>query len=411
METYTLSKPKSDLFGTVTLSPSKNISNRDITINALKNSKFDIKSISEKESVKLFDKEIRKGKFNLNTGQPAKAIRLMRAFLIYFRGDWIITGSAEMHSRPVGDVIDLLQKQGINIKYIVREEFPPLKIIGKGIKGPITRVDATICSQFISTSLLISPTLSSDEAVELKNQIISSPYIKQTLKLLRYLGVNTNWNEDEMLIEHELNDESPMTVEADWLSASYWYQMAAIADKTELLINGLEPDSVQSDAIVKELFEPLGVKTTPTDSGVKLTKIKRKLKEFIYDFSNNPHLIPTMVTTSVALNLPFRFAGIELMDCLEPERIMTLQSELKKIGAVLTIEKRGTHKTMIFNGKASIPKNKVVEFKPLDDHRIIMPLAALAVKGCRVSVENPRVVSKSYPNFWADLKGVGINVE
>ena len=218
METYTLSKPKSDLFGTVTLSPSKNISNRDITINALKNSKFDIKSISEKESVKLFDKEIRKGKFNLNTGQPAKAIRLMRAFLIYFKGDWIITGSAEMHSRPVGDVIDLLQKQGINIKYIVREEFPPLKIIGKGIKGPITRVDATICSQFISTSLLISPTLSSDEAVELKNQIISSPYIKQTLKLLRYLGVNTNWNEDEMLIEHELNDESPMTVEADWLS-------------------------------------------------------------------------------------------------------------------------------------------------------------------------------------------------
>lgn len=411
METYTLSKPKSDLRGTVTLSPSKNISNRDITINALKNSKFDIESVSGKDAVKVFDKGIRKGDLNLNTGQPAKAIRLMRAFLMYFKGDWIVTGSAEMHKRPVGDVIDLLQKQGINIKYIIREEFPPLKIIGKGIKGPITRVDAVICSQYISTSLLISPTLSSDEAVELKNQIISSPYIKQTLKLLRYLGVNTNWNEDEMLIEHDLNDESPMTVEADWLSASYWYQMAAIANKTELIINGLEPDSVQSDAIVKELFEPLGVKTTPTDSGVKLTKIKRKLKEFIYDFSSNPHLIPTMVTTCVALNLPFRFAGIELMGSLEPERIMTLQSELKKIGALLTIEKRGAYKTMVFNGKTTIPKNKVIEFKPLDDHRIIMALSALAVSGCKVSVENPRVVSKSYPNFWADLKSVGIKVE
>ena len=411
METYTLSKPKSDLRGIVTLSPSKSISNRDITINALQNSKFDIKSVSKKDAIKVFDRKIRKGDLNLTTGQPAKAIRLMRAFLLFFKGDWIISGSAEMYKRPVGDVIDMLQNQGINIKYIIREEFPPLKIIGKGIKGPITRVDATICSQFISVSLLISPTLSSDDAIELKNRIIGSPYINQTLKLLNYLGVNTNWSKDEMLIEHELNDGSAMTVEADWLSASYWYQMAAIANKAELTINGLNPHSVQGNAIVKELFEPLGVKTTPTDSGVKLTKIKRKLKEFVYDFSNNPHLIPTMVTTCVALNLPFRFAGIEVMECAEPDRIMALQSQLTKIGANLTIEKRGYNKTMVFNGKASIPTNKVIDFKPLDDHRVIMSLASIAVSGCKVSIENPRVVSKSYPNFWEDLKQIGIKVE
>lgn len=411
METYTLAKPKSDLCGTITLSPSKNISNRDITINALKNSKFDIESISEKDAIRVFDEKIKKGKIALDTGRPAKAIRLIRAFLTYFKGDWIVTGSAEMHKRPVGDVIDLLQSQGINIKYIIREEFPPLKIIGKGIKGPITRVDAVICNQFISTALLISPTLTSDDAVALKNQIIRSPYINQTLKLLRYLGVNTNWNKDEMLIEHHLNDGSAMTVEADWLSASYWYQMVAIADKAELTINGIEPDSVQSDAIVKELFEPLGVKTTPTDSGVKLTKIKRKIKEFVYDFSNNPHLIPTMVTTCVALNLPFRFSGIEVMNSLEPERAMALQSQLKKVGATLTIEKRGDYKTMVFDGDASIPKDKVIDFKPLNDHRVIMALSALTVNGCKISIENPRAVSRSYPNFWNDLKQVEIQVE
>ena len=228
MQTYSVSKPDSNLFGQIILSPSKSISNRNIVIRALKNSKFDIKTVSEKDAAKVFAEEIRKGEVTLDAGEPAKAIRLLRAFLTYFKGDWIVTGSAEMHKRPVGDVIDMLQELGINIRYIEREGFPPLKIIGKAIKSDIIRVDADICSQFINTSLLISPTLSSDDVVELKNQVISSPYINQTLRLLRYLGINSNWDKDEILVEHDLHAESALTVEADWLSASYWYQMAAI---------------------------------------------------------------------------------------------------------------------------------------------------------------------------------------
>ncbi|NHB70046.1 3-phosphoshikimate 1-carboxyvinyltransferase [Perlabentimonas gracilis] len=410
MQIYTVSKPDSELFGSISLSPSKNISNRDIVIRALKNAKFDIKSISEKDAAKVFAEEIRKGEVPLEAGDPAKAIRLLRAFLSFFKGDWIVTGSAEMHKRPVGDVIDMLQKQGINIKYIEREGFPPLKIIGKAIKGNIIRVDAIICSQFITTSLLLSPSLSSDDVVEFRNRIISSPYIKQTLRLLNYLGINSSWDKDEILIENDLHDESAMTVEADWLSASYWYQMAAISSKVELTIDGLNPESVQSDAIVKELFEPLGVKTTPTMNGVLLTKTKRKLELLEYDFTNNPHLIPTMVATCVAMQMPFRFAGIGVMNCMESQRLMALQSQFGRVGAKLKVEKKGELETLTFDGKTAFPKGTTVEFKPLDDHRVTMALAGLVAKGCAVSLDNPRVVSKSYPSFWDDLKKVGIQV-
>jgi len=410
MQVYTVSKPDSELFGNISLSPSKRISNRDIVIRALKNAKFDIKSISEKDAAKVFAEEIRKGEVPLEAGDPAKAIRLLRAFLSYFKGDWIVTGSAEMRKRPVGDVIDMLQKQGINVKYIEREGFPPLKIIGKAIKGNIIRVDAAICSQFITTSLLLSPTLSSDDVVEFRNLVVSSPYIQQTLRLLRYLGINSNWNKDEILIENDLHDESAMTVEADWLSASYWYQMAAISSKVELTIDGLNPESVQSDAIVKELFEPLGVKTTPTPNGVVLTKTQRKLDFLEYDFTNNPHLLPTMVATCVALQMPFRFAGVEVMNCMESQRLMALQSQFGRVGAKLKVEKRGEFETLTFDGKTAFPKGATVEFKPLNDHRVTMALAGLVAKGCTISLENPRVVSKSYPSFWDDLKKVGVQV-
>jgi 3-phosphoshikimate 1-carboxyvinyltransferase len=411
MQTYSVSKPDSNLFGQITLSPSKSISNRDIVIRALKNSKFDIKTVSEKDAAKVFAEEIRKGEVTLDAGDPAKAIRLLRAFLTYFKGDWIVTGSAEMHKRPVGDVIDMLQELGINIRYIEREGFPPLKIIGKAIKSSIIRVDADICSQFINTSLLISPALSSDDVVDLKNRVISSPYINQTLRLLRYLGINSNWDKDEILIEHDLHAESALTVEADWLSASYWYQMAAISSQLDFCINGLNPESAQSDAIVKELFEPLGVKTTPTSSGVKLSRTDRKINHFKYDFSSNPHLIPTMVATCIGINLPFSFAGIEVMNYFEPNRKMALQLHMQKFGAKLTIEKRGEFETMHFDGKTVLSNENTLEFNHLDDHRLVMALAALTPMGSILSIENPRLVSKSYPCFWDDLRKVGFTVE
>jgi 3-phosphoshikimate 1-carboxyvinyltransferase len=410
MLTFTISKQDKILSGEITLCPSKSISNRDIVIRALRNAKHEVKPLPEKDTNKIFDELLRDGKIPLDKGEPAKAIRFLRAFLSYFKGEWIITGSAEMRKRPVGDVIEILQSEGINIKFIEREGYPPLKIIGKGMRGSITRVDAIICSQFINAALLIASTVPTDDVIDLKNRIISSPYIDQTLRLLRYLGVNNYWNREEVLIEHELHTESDMTIEVDWLSASYWYELAALADKAEFKINGLNPDSVQCNAIVKELFEPLGVKTESTGLGVIITKTARKLSSFEYNFSNSPQLVPTMVATCVALNIPFTFQGMEVVRSKDPDRIMALQSQLGKLGAKLNVIKKGEFESLTFDGKANIP-NDFIEFSVYNDHRVSMSLVPLSIMGCKVRVDNPRVVSKSYPTYWNDFKKAGFKIE
>ncbi|PKP39573.1 MAG: 3-phosphoshikimate 1-carboxyvinyltransferase [Bacteroidetes bacterium HGW-Bacteroidetes-15] len=407
---YTISKGDRNLSGEISLAPSKSISNRDIVIRALRNSKFDIKAISEKDAAKVIDKLLRKGKVTLDKGDPAKAIRFLRAFLTYFKGEWIITGSAEMRKRPVGDVIDILHNQGLNIKYLERDGFPALKIIGKGLKGSITRVDASICSQFISASLLISQVLPAEDVVGLKNRIINSPYIDQTIRLLNYLGVNSNWDKQEILVEHQLNDGTEMSIEPDWLSASYWYQMAALASKAEFKINGLNPESVQSDAIVKEIFEPLGVKTIITEKGVIITKAKRKIKTFEYNFSNNPDLVPTLVVTCVALKIPFRFSGIEILRHKDTDRVMALQTQMIKLGAKIKVEKKGELETLTFDGKSKISVKEPITFSTFGDHRIAMALAPLSILGLKLNLEDPRAVSKSYPCYWDDYKKLGFQI-
>jgi 3-phosphoshikimate 1-carboxyvinyltransferase len=407
MLSYSITAKGRKLSGEVSLAPSKSISNRSIVVMALKNSKLDIKSISEKDAAKLFDKSMSKGKVSFEKGQPALAIRFLRAFLAYFDGEWIITGSADMHKRPICDVIKKLSEEGINIKYLQRDGFPPLKVIGKGLKGSINRVDATICSQFVTVSMLISPTCSTDEVVKLKNWILNSPYIKQTIRLLGFLGINTNWNMQELLVEHQLHDGTEMTVEPDWLSASYWYELAALSKGADIKINGLNPDSVQSDAIVKELFEPLGVKTIKTDKGVALKKGKKIVKTLEYDFSNNPDLVPTMVVTCVALNIPFRFTGIEVLREKDSDRIMALQTQMSKLGAKICVEKRKGLEVIQYDGKSKLKSKTPLSFTTFGDHRIAMSLAPLSVLGLDVVLDEPKSVSKSYPCYWEDFKKLG----
>jgi 3-phosphoshikimate 1-carboxyvinyltransferase len=411
MQTYTISKKDKILSTELTLNPSKSISKRNIFIRVLKDSKLNLKTITEKDASNLIDQSIRKGKVALDIGNPAKAIRFLGAFFSYFNGEWIITGSDEMKKRPVGDVIELLQRDGHNIKYLERDGFPALKIIGKGFKGKITRIDATICSQFLSANLLISQTLPTEDMVALKNWISNSPFISQTIRLLNYLGVNIDWIKEEILVEHELHDGKEMSVEADWTAASYWYQMAALASNANIILNGLNFDSVQSDAIIKDIFEPLGVKTIQTNNGVELKTVKRKINFFEYNFSNNPDLVPSIVTTCVALKIPFKFAGIQLLRNKDSDRVMVLQSQMAKLGAKLKVEKKGNQEYFSFDGKATIPSKGSMAFNSFGDHRIVMSLAPLAILGVNVSIDEPRVVSKSYPSFWDDFKKAGLIIE
>ena len=187
--------------------------------------------------------------------------------------------------------------------------------------------------------------------------------------------------------------------------------MAALASKANFKIKGLKTDSLQGDAIVKEIFEPLGVKTTQDSDGVTLTKVKRKVNFFEYDFTHNPDLVPTMVATCVALKVPFKFTGIEVLRHKDVDRVMVLQSQMSKLGAKLVFDKFGQFETLSFDGQANIPASGSMVFNSFSDQRIVMSLAPLSILGLQITIDDPKVVSKSYPCYWRDYKKVNIDID
>lgn len=410
MQTYTITKKDTPVSGEIVLAPNKSVSKRRLFIQAIKNSKAIPREVSEKEKGELFVKELNKAELETQTAQALRALRFLRAFLSYFGGEWIITGAKEMRDTPVTQVIGYLQKHGQNIRFEEREGFPPLKLIGKSLQGDILGVDASISSQYISASLHVSPDLSHDQILDLKDWVVNSPYINQTLRWLTYLGVNAGWDKDEMLIEHSVQEDTDATLEGDWMVAAYWYPMLAFQKNSQLYIKGLSADSIQPQAYVKELFNSLGVTTKIADDGITVSGTGKPVKSLKVNLSNNPDLILSTLITCVGLKIPCRIVGTESLRDKGVDRIMVVQSQLIKLGVTLKIEKRKGVETLVFDGKANIEKNSTIEFDTFGDHRVLMALVSIAALGVPITVNHPRVVSRSYANFWNDIERLGFEV-
>lgn len=409
---YSILKVDQNLVGEIALSPTKSINKRVLVFRVIKQTGSEQKSLPVQEELKKITAKIPAAKSSLVKGDPGKALRHLRAFFNFFKGDWIISGSGETKNRPIEAIVKILQKEGVNIRFAERMGPPPFKLTGINFKGnTILRVDSSVSSTVINATLMLSPNLPNSMVQEMKDKILTSSYIELTLKALQFLGVNYEWNISETLVESEFKDGSEMAVEADWTAASYWYEIAALSTKSSLTINGLTEDSVQYDSIVKELFEPFGVKTSFSQQGMVLTKGKCKVKSFEFDFSNNLDLVPTFAVTCVMLKIPFRFKGIKDLHLKYNDRIKSLQSELKKFGATITIEASDDNEILCFDGKIKKTATKPIEISTFEDHRMAMAFAPIAITGIPVIIENPKLASTSYPSFWDDFKKTGFTVE
>ena len=200
------------------------------------------------------------------------------------------------------------------------------------------------------------------------------------------------------------------TVEADWSGASYWYQILAIAENGEIFLENLRLESLQGDAEISSWFEQFGVSSVQKETGVLLIKTStEQLDKLELDFIENPDVAQTMACLCVAKKIPFHFSGLKTLKIKETDRIAALQNELGKLGAKIT---EPNHGELAWDGKI-IPENveKVPTIHTYHDHRMALAFAPLAIAGYQLKIEDPGVVTKSYPNFWNDLKEVGFKIK
>ncbi|MBP5419628.1 MAG: 3-phosphoshikimate 1-carboxyvinyltransferase [Bacteroidales bacterium] len=393
----------------ITLPTSKSISNRLLLINVLCHSPYKPENISDSDDTRVMLRAVESDCSLVDVGAAGTSMRFLTAYLSLLPGEHVITGSERMKQRPIALLVDALRSLGADIQYVENEGFPPLKIVGKELQGGMVILPGNVSSQYISALMMIAPMVKGGLQIVLKGKINSRPYIDMTLSVMKSYGVDGEWNDNKISIPEGRYMPQQNRVEADWSAASYWYEMAALCPQCTFHLIGLQRESLQGDSAVKKIAEALGVTTEFCEDGVIVSKTKNAVSQFNYDFSSQPDLAQTFVVASCLMNIKFSFTGLESLKIKETDRLGALVAELRKLGYVLN---SNNIDTLTWNGERIEPMSMPI-INTYKDHRMAMAfMSAVAVyPDASITIDDPDVVSKSYPMFWRDMQAAGLVIE
>ncbi len=406
---YTLQSASKQLQGSIQLPASKSISNRLLVMSALVGGRLSIENLSESKDTQVILSILNEKPTVIDVGQAGAAMRFLTAYFAQEPGEWIITGSERMKKRPIGELVKALRQLGANIKYTENEGYPPLQVKGKKLSGKKVKIDGSVSSQYITALLLIAPALPGGLELQVTNRVSSQPYIMLSLRLMEKFGIIWEWKNNTITVYPGEYLPGGILVEADWSGASYLYELMAFAEEeSALTVKGLGRKSLQGDAVITNLFEPFGVKTSFLPDGVSLYKEARVIDWFEFNFSNYPDLVQTFVVTCAMLKVPFRVSGAESLRIKETDRIKALQTELQKFGVHVKEECPGT---LVWDGTTKNNPSRVPVIDTYDDHRMALAFAPAVLSKQEITIHEPEVVVKSYPGYWDDLRKLGINIK
>lgn len=319
----------------------------------------------------------------------------------------IISGSDRMHNRPIEILVDALRTLGASIDYLGNKGYPPLQINGIRSKGGMVTISADVSSQYISALLLVGTKLENGITLYLEGEITSRPYIEMTLELIKQLGGEYSFVNNTICVSPiDTLKQQFFVVESDWSSASYFYSLIALSPiGTTIVLGKYKENSLQGDSALVDIYQKLGVQTNfLSDEKIRLTKVGKEVLFFKADFSATPDLAQTVVVSCFGLGISCEILGLHTLKIKETDRLVALQNELIKLGAVVSI----SNDSIVLNYRnQQITSN--VNIETYQDHRMAMAFAPLATK-TTIGILEADVVSKSFPTFWQAMKNLGFEV-
>ena len=394
--------PSSDLI----ISGSKSESNRCLLLKAIFHN-LTIKNLSNSDDTHIMNTALSSNNSLIDVHNAGTVMRFLTAYFATKVGKkTIITGSLRMKERPISVLVNAINQLGGKITYIEKDGFPPLYIEGQEIVKNEVFIKATISSQYISALLMIAPSLKNGLTINLEGVITSLSYIKMTLALLNEVGIKTSFKSNKIKVfPYEINNSKTLIVESDWSSASYFYSIVSLSPiGTKINISSYNKNSLQGDAILKDIYNELGVKSEFNNSVLTLKKVSNNLPETLkLDLSNSPDIAQTIVVSCLGLKINCALYGLNTLKIKETDRLIALKNEIKKLGTNIKISDDSL--------ELKLPKKikQNIKIRTYGDHRMAMSFAPLVLK-TDICISDANVVSKSYPNFWNDLKKIGLNL-
>ena len=381
-----ISHPNNIINCEINLPSSKSISNRLLIIKALSNKAITINDISDSEDTINLKKGICSSSKIIDINHSGTAFRFLTSYFSSKKNtEYVLTGSKRIQQRPIKELVNTLMKMGANIEYINKKGFAPLKIKGKSLKGGAYQVSGKVSSQFITSLLLIAPTLDNGIRLQIDGPLVSAPYVDMTLQIMKEFGIVSKWKNNIIEIKKQSYASKVVSVEGDWSAASFWFEIAALSSKCKIILNGLEEKSLQGDKKCRDFFHDLGVSSKFSNKSLILKKNKNTSSNLKYNLVRYPDLYQPLACTLFAKNIKAHFSGIDSLKIKETNRLQAVANELQKLNS-----------------------SKIID--TYNDHRMAMSFAPLCLSHGELQINNIDVVNKSYPKFWNDLKKAGFKI-
>lgn len=392
---------------------SKSISNRLQLLQALWPNQITIESKSTAEDSLILEQNLKASSEQVDCGMAGTAYRFLTAYFAIQEGSEIrLDGAKRMRDRPIGALVEALRALGADISYLNQEGYPPLLIRGKQLEGGTIGIDATVSSQFITALLLVAGTFKKGLRLQLEGEESSATYTDMTIALLKEIGFSVERKDKEIEFRpftEEAIKPKHFVVETDWSSAAFFYQLLLFhPNLIELQLNGLQLNSIQGDAKVAHYFSQFGILTEENEKGLCIKFHDRpKIQDLSFDLKREPDLAPALMVSAAFFAKKSTFTGIKSLRIKESDRITALKIELAKLGVCLR---------SISANKVEMERIAEVDLKPqsifktYQDHRIAMALAPLTCMFDEIQLDAPAVVSKSFPDYWAQASKCGLKL-
>lgn len=325
--------------------------------------------------------------------------RFLTAVAALSESTTVIDGAEPLRARPMHGLHDALESLGVNIAPLGEPGHLPVSVSRGDCVGGHVSIRGDVSSQFISALMLIAPTLPQGLTILVEGDLVSRSYVEMTAHVMRSFGADVDISNHRIEVRAGGYVARDYTVEPDYSSAAF--PIAALLMRGgRVRVCDLATSHMQGDAEMARIAEEMGAKVVVDGSDVVFERdAESPLLPLIKNMEDCSDLVPAVATVCAIASGVSTITGVGFIRKKESDRLGDLANELSKSGAHVQVDDDGLS---IQGVKTLTPAS----FETHHDHRLAMALALVSLAAGTAEIQDPQVVSKSWPRYFEDMASI-----
>jgi 3-phosphoshikimate 1-carboxyvinyltransferase len=349
---------------------------------------------------------IKGAKKSIEVGESGATLRFMIPVAALALTSSVFALGKGLAKRPVAPLLESLKQIGAQAEVVKVGRKTSVRVEGGGLHGGKTTMPGDVSSQFVSGLMFACPLAKADTLLTLTSLLESKSYVLMTENVLSKHGVKVDISEDFNRIKipaKQTYQPVDSRVPGDFSSAAFLLAAAAITE-SDVVVKNLDYGSIQGDKVIMRILKQMGVNGKVCVDQIEITGEGGFLGAVDVDARDIPDLVPVCAVLACCANSASLIHEAERLRLKESDRLTSLYTELSKMGAEIIMDES----SLTIKGPCKL-HGAIID--PHNDHRIAMAcaVAALHAEGETV-IQNAECVRKSYPQFFNDLRTLGVDV-